>query len=628
MVTQKKIKNENKRENKKEGRVMPDTSETDHIDFRYNLKLYSKLILKYKWVLFGLLGMIVLIEMIHVLDKYLFKVLVDKSTEFVNTTITQNQLMTIIMMVLAVFVFTTLVKVLARWIHIHLINILDGNVMLDTKKMFLDHLVQLSYEFHTTHKTGSLISKLIRSAGAIERMTDTIVFNFTPLIIQVVVTSLSIIYFDKISAAFVLLTVVLFIGYSFVINQRQQKANIDANEAEDREKASISDIFTNIESIKYFGKERIIKEKYLGIGEETKRAMIHHWNYFRWLSAGQSLILNIGIILVMGFPLMKVVNGEMTVGTLVFIYTVFFNLVGNLFGFDHGIRNFYRSMADFEALFKFYKVQNDIVDLPKAKKLKMTSGEIELKNISFSYKKRKIFSKFSLKIPANRKVAIVGSSGAGKSTLIKLIYRFYDVEEGEILVDGENIKNFNQQSLRSELSIVPQECVLFDDTIYNNIAFSKPGATRKEVLQAMKFAQLDKIVALFPNKEKTIVGERGVKLSGGEKQRVSIARAILADRKVLVLDEATSSLDSETESEIQRDLFRLMKNRTSIIIAHRLSTIMKADVIVVLKRGRIDQMGTHNQLIRKKGIYNKLWNLQKGGYLEKEKSGKDLPEKE
>jgi ATP-binding cassette subfamily B protein len=197
-----------------------------------------------------------------------------------------------------------------------------------------------------------------------------------------------------------------------------------------------------------------------------------------------------------------------------------------------------------------------------------------------------------------------------------LLYRLYNLNSGEILIDGKDIKYFKQETLRSELSIVPQECVLFDDTIFNNIKFSKPDASRKEVMDAIKFAQLDRVINKFPKKENTIVGERGVKLSGGEKQRVSIARAILANQKVLILDEATSSLDSETEHEIQKDLKKLLEGRTSIIIAHRLSTIMNADKIVVMKNGKIVQIGKHSELIRKSGEYKQLWDLQKGGYIE------------
>ena len=262
-------------------------------------------------------------------------------------------------------------------------------------------------------------------------------------------------------------------------------------------------------------------------------------------------------------------------------------------------------------------MQNEIKDIENAKEAKIRNGEIVFEDIRFTYPKRKngAINGFSLKIKPNEKIALVGHSGCGKTTLIKLLYRLYDVDSGKILIDGKDIKSFKQQSLRAELSIVPQETILFDDTIYNNVAFSNPSASKSEVLKAMKFAQLDKLVSKLPLKEDTIVGERGVKLSGGEKQRVSIARAILANKKILVLDEATSSLDSQTEHEIQNDLENLMKDRTSIIIAHRLSTIMSADRIVVMEKGKIVQIGKHRELINKRGVYSQLWKLQKGGYI-------------
>ena len=218
-----------------------------------------------------------------------------------------------------------------------------------------------------------------------------------------------------------------------------------------------------------------------------------------------------------------------------------------------------------------------------------------------------------MKIPEDKKIALVGLSGSGKTTIVKLLYRFYDIDSGQILIDGKDIRDFKQESLRGEMSIVPQECILFDDTIYNNVAFSKPSASKEEVMSAIKFAQLDKVIEKLPEKEQTIVGERGIKLSGGEKQRVSIARALLADKEILILDEATSSLDSETEFETQKDLNKLMKGRTSIIIAHRLSTIMNADRIIVLRNGKIIQSGKHSELVKEKGEYQRLWNLQKEG---------------
>jgi len=435
------------------------------------------------------------------------------------------------------------------------------------------------------------------------------------LIFQLVIVTASLIYFDWISAIVVFSTIVVFLIYSLFLQKIQEKANLKANKTEDIEKGNVGDIFTNIDSIKYFGKERTIKQRFAKLTENTRAAAIKHWDYFRWFDSGHALILGIGIFLLVYFPMKAFLAGNITIGTVVFIYTVFTGMVGALFGFVWGMRDFYRVMADFEYLFRYGKVKNEIKEKSNAEELKIREGKIEFKNMDFSYGKRSLFKKFNLKIPKNKKIALVGHSGCGKTTLIKLLYRFYDVNSGTILVDGKDIRDLKKESLRNEMSIVPQECVLFDDTVYNNVAFSNPKASRKEVMDAMKFAQLDKIIENFPKKEKTIVGERGVKLSGGEKQRVSIARAILADKKVLVLDEATSSLDSETEAEIQRDLERLMEGRTSIIIAHRLSTIMKADKIIVLKQGKIEQIGSHKQLIRLKGEYRKLWNLQKGGYI-------------
>ena len=588
----------------------------EEIDFKYNWKIYFSFIKKYKATFTALILLALILETLYVVDKFFFKIIIDKGGEYVAGTLAAPAYIHILILIAGSYLILSIVKVVGRWVHTHLINHVDADLMFDLKQKFFNHIIHLDHNFHTTHKTGSLISRLSRGASAIERMSDFIVFNTLPLVFQLVLVGASLIYFDIATGIVVIITAVCFIVYSLFILQKQKQANADANRAEDIEKGYLADVFTNIDSIKHFGKEQYIKQRFVQFSSSSRDKLVKHWDYYRWFNAGHIFILTLGTFFLIYFPIKGFLAGTLSLGTLVFIYTVYGNLFDPLFGFVNSVRGYYRSMADFQDLFKYGKFQNEIKDKPDAEELVIQDGAIEFNNVGFDYGKRKIFDKFSLSIPKNKKVALVGHSGSGKSTLVKLLYRLYDVDKGQILIDGKDVKEFKQESLRSELSIVPQECVLFDDTVYNNVAFSKPDATRDEVLEAMKFAQLDKVVKDFPKKENTIVGERGVRLSGGEKQRVSIARALLANKKILVLDEATSSLDSQTEHNIQKDLQSLMQNRTSIIIAHRLSTIMSADLIVVLDKGKIVQMGTHRELIAKSGTYKKLWSLQKGGYLQ------------
>jgi ATP-binding cassette subfamily B protein len=581
----------------------------------YNLGVYAGFLFRYRPLFAGLLLLVLVTEASYLVIRLLFKVIIDKGAEFTAGTLLKPAFISILVTVAIVFALLLALRTVLYWFRVKAVNSLETSMMQDMKRKFFNHIVKLSHSFHTTHKTGSMISRLIRGGNTVERMTDVIVFNFGRVFFGLIVSAAALLYFDKLSALVLVATFALFVAYSFVIQRKQQKYNLEANKAEDIEKANISDIFTNIDSVKHFGKESFVKKKFAGITENTRLAFKRFWNFYRWLDSGQTLILGIGSMVLMYFALIKFLNAEISIGTITFIYMTYGGMIEYMFDFVGGLRGYYRSISDFDELFKYGKIQNDIKDLPNAKEMKITEGEIEFNNVNFDYGKRKIFSNFNLQVPKNNKVALVGHSGSGKTTLLKLLYRLYDIKDGEILIDGKDIRDFKQESLRSELSIVPQECVLFDDTIYNNIAFSNPDATRRDVFRAMKFSQIDKIVKTFPKKEKTIVGERGVRLSSGEKQRVSIARALLANKKVLVLDEATSALDSRTEHEIQEALKKLMRGRTSIIMAHRLSTIMHADKIVVMKRGKIVQMGTHKQLIKQKGEYKHLWMLQKGGYI-------------
>lgn len=586
------------------------------LDRKFIFKEYLSFIKNYKILVFLVLLFVSFHEIKQILDKLVIKFIMDKAQLFLSGSILMEVLTRILILAAIAFFGLILVSVTSNWLKLHFLNRLDAKIIFDLKQKYFNHILSLDHKFFTSHKTGSLISRLTRGSGAMERMTDSIVFDFAPLIIQFIILVGTLIYLDFISAIIVFSVITLFLGYSFYFQGEMDRLNRKANDAEDIEKGNVADIFTNIDSIKYFGKENVISNKYEKLSTDTKNKMLVAWDAWRKMSAGQSLILGSGTLLLMIFGFNRFLQGDITIGTLTFIYATYISIMGPLFGFVHGVRNFSKSITDFEELFNYGKIKSEIKDKPNAKNLEIITGNVEFRNINFNYDNRKIFHNFSLKVPSGKKIALVGHSGSGKTTLVKLLYRLYDINSGSITVDGQDISDVRHQSLRSEMSIVPQECILFDDTIYNNIAFSNPNASKEQVMNAIRFAQLDKIISKFPNKENTIVGERGVKLSGGEKQRVSIARAILANKKVLVLDEATSALDSEIEHEIQRDLQALMKGRTSIIIAHRLSTIMHADEIIVLKEGKIVQKGKHSDLINKPGEYKKLWNLQKGGYIE------------
>jgi len=585
------------------------------IDFKYNLKEYWSFLSKYK-IKFTLLMILALfLSFSYIVDKYIFKELIDRGTDFADGILTQSAFVSILWVLIAIFFSALFIRIIFKWINQTLLIRMSSDMIADLQRKYFNHIVGLDHNFHTTHKTGSLISRIGRGAGSLDRMNDVIVFNAAPMVTSLIVVVGSLLFFNISAAIVLIITAIVFVIYSVIVQNKSKAYGAYANRKEDIQKGNLSDFLMNINSVKYFGKESFVKRKFHKLTGETKQAFHSFWSFFKYLDVGQALILGIGVFLLIYFPMVCFLKGALTIGAIVFIYTIYGNVVNTLFGFVHGIRGYYRSMIDFQDLFGYSKLENQIKDKSNAEELKIDDGDIEFRNLDFRYNRRKIFNKFNLKIPANKKFAFVGHSGCGKSTLVNLLYRLYDIEKGQILIDGKDIKEVKQESLRKEMSIVPQEAVLFDDTVYNNIKFSNPRASREEVLRAIRFAQLDKVIRDFPLKEQTIVGERGVKLSGGEKQRVSIARAILANKKILVLDEATSALDSETEHEIQKDLSKLMQGRTSLIIAHRLSTIMHADQIVVMKKGKIVQMGTHRQLIAQPGEYKKLWNLQKGGYI-------------
>ena len=594
---------------------MVKNEESRKIDWKYNLSEYWGALRRHKGLMWLLLLTIFVVGLTNIVPNFLFKEIIDKGALFAEGSLGLEEFYFILLIVLGLYILNAVVEIIALWFRNLYSSLIEVRIMTYLKMKYFRHIVKLDQGFHATHKTGSLISRMNRGIASVERISDAIIYSFVGPFLQMMIVGVSIAYFDIVSAVVVVGIMTSFVLFSILYQRTQEPLKIASNVADDNEKAGVSDVFTNIDSIKYFGRENWISKMFSKLAMKSETTNYKFWRSYSWLTSGQVAIIIIGTVILLTFPILRFLKGALSVGEIVFIYTTFRSLMGPIWGFIEGLQGFHRSVIDFQDLFSYGKVENNIRDAEGARSMKVGNGEIEFRDVDFGYTKRKIFKDFNLNIPAKSKVAFVGHSGCGKSTLVNLLYRFYDVDKGAVMIDGEDVRDFKQESLRGAMSIVPQECVLFDDTIWNNIKFSRPSASPEEVKNAIRFAQLDKIIREMPEKERTIVGERGVKLSGGEQQRVSIARAILAAKKILVLDEATSALDSETEFEIQRSLAKLMKGRTSIIIAHRLSTIMHADLIVVMKRGKIVEMGTHGALLRRKGEYYRLWKLQRGGYI-------------
>ncbi|MFA5485010.1 MAG: ABC transporter ATP-binding protein [Candidatus Pacearchaeota archaeon] len=591
--------------------------EETKINYKATLKKYLSYIWDFKFVFLMLIFTVFLLEILSVIPNFLFKSLIDNGTLFSNNILGRAEFVHILLIIFSTFLVTRLFLVVMFYIRAKYLAIVEAKIVFNLKNHFFNHIIDLDHNFHTTHKSGSLISKLSRGAGAIEGLTDVIFFNFAPFFVQAIIIGASLIYFNWISALIIGLVTFSFVLFSIKMQKFQQLDKKSYNKYDNLEKGNISDIFINIDSIKYFGKNKFVKNLYKKYSGKTKEKQEKYYSWFKFFDSGQIIIISIGTVAILIFPILDFLNKNITLGTLSFIYTTYLSLIGSLYGLVWGIRGVYRSLTDLQDLFDYENYQKEIVDKDKTIPLKIKKGEIEFKNIYFDYEKNNdLFKNFNLKIPANKTIALVGSSGCGKTSLVKLLYRLYNLKSGKILIDGINIEDVAQEELRNELSIVPQEVILFDDTIYNNIKFANPLAKKQDVLNAIKFAQLEELIKKLPKGYNTIVGERGVKLSGGQKQRVSIARAILANKKILILDEATSALDSETEHNIKIALENLIKNRTTIVIAHRLSTIMNADLIVVLDNGKIVQVGTHRELITQDGEYSKLWDYQKGGFLQ------------
>ena len=474
------------------------------------------------------------------------------------------------------------------------------------------HLHALDLEFHLNRRTGGLSRDIERGTNGINFLLRFMVFNIVPTFIEIgLVIALLGWRYSLWFAVIVFVAVVCYVAFSVFATEWRTGYIRRANEAESRSSTRAVDSLLNFETVKYFGNEQYEANHYDNELEGWEIARRQNRLSLFALNAGQALIIAAAMTAAMILAASEVVAKEMTLGDFVlinaFMMQIFVPL--NFLGFVY--REMKGSMANIEAMFALLRQKATITDIENAADLKLSEGRIELENISFHYQsERPILSNISFKVGANQKVAIVGSSGAGKSTLLKLLFRFYDTSKGRILIDGQDIKTVNQSSLRRALGIVPQDTVLFNQSILENIRYGRIDASDEDVLDAIRMAHLEEFIARLPKGVDTLVGERGLKLSGGEKQRVAIARALLKQSPIMIFDEATSSLDSASERLILEAIRDIAREHTMLVIAHRLSTVVDADHILVLDQGEIIEQGTHIELLEQGGQYAHLWSLQ------------------
>ncbi len=474
------------------------------------------------------------------------------------------------------------------------------------------HLHELALRFHLERRTGGLSRDIERGSRGISFLLSFLVFNILPTLLEIaLVIGILLALFNPWFALITFISLAAYVAFSLIVTEWRMVFRRSMNELDSKANTRAIDSLLNYETVKYFGNEPFEASRYDDSLAAWESAAVKNQTSLGLLNFGQGAIIGIGMTLLLALAGQGVVEGTLTLGDLVMINAYLLQLFMplNFLGFVY--REIKNSLADMEKMFALLAANREVADKPDAKPLDVNGGEIVFDDVHFGYTpQRMILNGVSFRVPPGKKIAVVGHSGAGKSTLSRLLFRFYDVNSGAIRINGQDIRDVTQQSLRAAIGIVPQDTVLFNDTIYYNIAYGKPGATADEVHRAAAMAHIHHFIQSLPEGYETTVGERGLKLSGGEKQRVAIARTILKNPTILVFDEATSALDSHAEQSILKALKEVAMNHTTLVIAHRLSTIIDADEILVMDQGRIVERGNHGELLAKQGHYDTLWRLQ------------------